>query len=77
MSAFFKMVLLCAPSVILLGLGTWVKTYNRIWRAACLIWLAAALPVMFFMGLEEEELLLFYLVSAAAGLLFRTGGERG
>lgn len=75
MSAFETTLILSAVSAVILGLGRFVRPLTRICGVAGLVWLAAALPVMFFLNLDSQHVLLFYLISAAVGLIFHFGGK--
>lgn len=68
-------LILAAVSAVLVGLGRFVRPLARICGIACLVWLAAALPVMLFLDLDSQHVLLFYLISAAAGLILHFGGK--
>lgn len=74
-SALSSTLMLSAVSVLLFGLGRFIRPLTRFCGAACLVWLAAALPVMFFMNIDARHVLLFYLISAAAGLISHFGGK--
>ncbi len=75
MSELVKTFLLAAVSGLLFGLGCLVRPLRRVGSVLCLLWLGAALPVMFFLGLSNEYVLLFYILSAVLGLLFLYGGK--
>lgn len=68
-------LLLSAVSGVLTALGCFVRPLGRLCAVLCLVWLAAALPVMFFLKLAFEYVLLFYLISSALGLIFLLGGR--
>ena len=74
-SALVTTFILAAVSAVILGLGRFVRPLGRICGVAGLVWLAAALPVMFFLNLDAQHVLLFYLLSAAVGLIFHLGGK--
>lgn len=74
-SALATTLILSAVSAVILGLGRFIRPLGRLCSVAGLIWLAAALPVMFFLDLEARYVLLFYLISAAVGLIFQFGGK--
>lgn len=74
-TALAATLILSAVSAVLLGLGRFVRPLGRILSAIGLVWLAAALPVMFFLDLEARYVLLFYLISAAVGLIVHFGGK--
>lgn len=75
MSAITITLILSAVSAVILGLGRFVRPLTRICGAAGIVWLAAALPVMLFLNLDSRHVLLFYLISAAVGLIFHFGGK--
>lgn len=75
MSAFVTTLILSAVSGLLTGLGCFVRPLGRVCAVLCLVWLAAALPVMFFLNLASEYVLMFYLISGALGLIFLYGGR--
>ena len=68
-------LILFAVSAAILGLGRFVRPLGRVCGVLGLVWLAAALPVMFFLNLDARHVLLFYLLSAAIGLIFHIGGK--
>ena len=74
-SALAYTLILSAVSAVLVGLGRFVRPLTRICGVLCLVWLAAALPVMFFLNLDSQHVLLFYLLSAAMGLIIHFGGK--
>ncbi len=75
MSAFVTTLILSAVSGLLTGLGCFARPLGRVCAVLCLVWLAAALPVMFFLKLASEYVLMFYLISGALGLIFLYGGR--
>ena len=74
-SSLATTLILCAVSVVLLALGRFVRPISRVCGIVGLVWLAAALPVMLFASLDLQYVLLFYLISAAAGLILHFGGK--
>ena len=70
------LLILCAVSAALLALGCFVPKLGKVCAVACVIWLAAALPLMFFLELNARYVLLFYMISAALGLIFLFGGKK-
>ena len=76
MSTLTTTLLLAAVSVVLLGAGCLIRPLSRICGILLLVWLAAALPLLFFLNIPAQQVLLFYLISAAAGILFNIGGKR-
>ena len=74
MTPLLTTILLSAISGVLLGLGC-VRPLRRVCGVLLLLWLAAALPILFFMNFSSELVLLFYLLSAIWGLIFNLGGR--
>lgn len=75
MLPFYTLLILCAVSGVLLALAVFAPP-GRLWGALSLLWLAVALPVLFFMNLAWRYVLLFYLISGMLGLIFLFGGKR-
>ena len=75
MSPLLITAILCAVSGLLMALARYAPRLGRIGSAACLLWLAVALPVLFFLNLGWEYVLLFYLASGTLGLIFLYGGK--
>lgn len=77
MSSVVTFLILCAVSALLLAGGIFLP---RPWANVCavlmLLWLAAALPILYFSMLDESYVLLFYLISGAIGLLLQWGGGK-
>lgn len=77
MSPVLTFLILCAVSAALLAGATFLPPlFAKICAVLMLLWLAAALPLLYFSMLGEQYVLLFYLVSGAIGLLLRLGGEK-
>lgn len=77
MSPVVTFLILCGVSVVLLAAASYLpRPWALVGSILLLIWLAAALPVMYFTMLSEKYVLLFYLVSGAFGLIFRLGGGK-
>lgn len=76
MSPYLTLLILFAVSALLLALCFFCPRWSKTGTYICLGWLAMALPLMYFIGLTREEILLFYLLSGAAGLVYMTGGEK-
>lgn len=74
MSTLSTTLILCAVSGLLLGLGC-VRPLRRVCGILCLVWMAAALPILFFRNVPSDQVLLFYMLSAVLGLLFNIGGR--
>ncbi len=75
-SSDYIFLILCGVSVVLLAMASFPRVLARLWAAVCLLWLGAALPVMFFLAYSLDYVLLFYLISGAVGLLFLIAGGR-
>ena len=76
MSPLILTLLLSCVSGALAALGTFVRPARKPAAVLLLLWLAAALPLMFFRNLPAENVLLFYTLSAALGLLCSIGGRK-
>lgn len=75
MSSLVITLLCAALSAVLSGLGTLVRPLTRICAVLLLLWLAAALPLLYFLSVTSDLVLLFYLISAVCGLIFHLGGR--
>ncbi len=75
MSTLITTLLLSAVSAILMALGCFVRRLARVCGILTLVWLAAALPILFFLNIGSEFVLLFYLISAVCGLMCNFGGR--
>lgn len=75
MSPFWITLILSAVSALLLALGRFVRPLGRVCGVLSLVWIAAALPVLYFLNIGWEYVLLFYLVSGTLGLIFLYGGK--
>ncbi len=76
LSPLMTTLILSAVSAALMGLGCLARPLRRACGLLCVVWLAVSLPLLFFLNIPSRLVLLFYLISAAAGLLFNTGGRR-
>lgn len=76
MSPLLTTFILTAVSALLLALNRFVRPLGRVCGVLCVLWIAAALPVMFFLNLGWEYVMLFYLLSALIGLILIYGGKR-
>lgn len=77
MSPVVTFLILCGVSVVLLAAVSYLpRPWALVGDALLLVWLAAALPILYFTMLGEKYVLLFYLVSGAFGLIFRLGGGK-
>ena len=75
MSPLYMTLILSAVSGLLIALGRFVKPLGRVCGVLCVLWVAAALPVFFFLNIGWEYVMLFYLLSAGMGLIFLYGGK--
>lgn len=75
MSPLYTTLILSAVSGLLIVLGRFVKPLGRVCGVLCVLWLAAALPVFFFLNIGWEYVMLFCLISSAFGLIFLYGGK--
>ncbi len=75
MLPIYTLLILCAVSAVLLALGCFAPRTGKLFSALCIVWLAAALPLLFFLNLTARYVLLFYLISGALGLIFLYGGK--
>ena len=76
MLPIYTLLILCAVSAVLLALGCFVPGLGKVCGVLCVFWLAAALPLLFFLELSARHALLFYLISGALGLIFLHGGKK-
>ena len=76
MSPLLTTLILSAVSGALLALGCFVRPLRRAAGVLLLVWMAAALPILFFLNIPSRETLLFYLLSAVFGLIFSFGGKK-
>ena len=74
MSTLSTTLILSAVSGLLLGLGC-LRPLRRVCGVLLLGWLAAALPILYFLNVPADQVLLFYILSAILGLLFNMGGK--
>lgn len=75
MSPILTTLILSAVSIVLMALSRYVRPLGRVCGVLSILWLAAALPVLFFLNIAWEYVLLFYLASATFGLIFIYGGK--
>ena len=68
-------LVLSAVSGVLLGLGSFLPKLTRACSILLVLWLAAALPILYFRNVPSQQVLLFYLISAVLGLIFHLGGK--
>lgn len=76
MSPYILLLILCAVSAALLAQCFFSRWWSNLGTYICLVWLAAALPIMYFADMSRNHILLFYLVSGAVGLAYHLGGEK-
>ena len=74
-TALSTTLILAAVSGLLEALGVFVRPLRRICGVVLIVWLAAALPILFFRNVPSNNVLLFYLLSAAIGLICHFGGK--
>ncbi len=74
-TALSTTILLAAVSGVLQALGVFVRPLRRVCGVLTLLWLAAALPVLFFRNIPAQNVLLFYILSAVFGLICHYGGR--
>lgn len=76
MTPICTVLLLSAVSAAILAGSCFLPRLGKIcaWLAA--VWLGAAIPIMFFSEVDMRHMLLFYLISAAFGLVFLFGGKK-
>ncbi|MCD7770000.1 MAG: hypothetical protein LUH36_07805 [Oscillospiraceae bacterium] len=75
-SSDYIFLVLCGISAALMALAVFARPIAKPCTVLCLLWMGAALPVMFFMTYAWRYVLLFYLISSAFSLLFLFGGRR-
>ena len=76
MLPIYTVLILCAVSALLLAGGCFLPRLAKPCAVLTVVWLAAAMPIMFFSEVDMEHMLLFYLISAALGLIFLFGGKK-
>ena len=76
MSPLLTTIILAAVSVLLQALGVFLAPLRKLAGILLLLWLAAALPLQFFLNLPSMNVLLFYLLSAVLGLILHRGGNK-
>lgn len=69
-------LILAAVSGVLQGLGYLIRPLRKPAGVLLLVWIAAALPILFFLNIPAQNVLLFCLLSAVFGLIFSFGGRR-
>ncbi len=76
MSPYILLIILCGISAALLAQCYFSRWWSNLGTYVCLVWLAAALPIMYFSDMDRELILLFYLISGAIGLIYQAGGKK-
>ena len=74
-TALTTTLILAAVSGALQALGVFVRPLRRVCGLLTLLWLATALPVLFFRNIPAQNVLLFYVLSAVLGLICHYGGR--
>lgn len=74
MSTLSVTLIMSACSCLLLGLSL-IRPLRTVCGVLCYLWLIAALPILFFSNIPSMQVLLFYLLSALAGLIVNIGGK--
>ena len=69
-------LILAGISAVLQALGFFVRSLRKAAGVVLLVWMAATLPLLFFLGVSAEGVLLFYILSALFGLIFSFGGKK-
>ena len=69
-------LILAGISAVLQTLGFFVRSLRKAAGVVLLVWMAATLPLLFFLGVSAEGVLLFYILSALFGLIFSFGGKK-
>ena len=69
-------LILCAVSALLLAGGRFLPQLEKLCAALTVVWLAAAIPIMFFTEVDMRHMLLFCLLTAAVGLILQVGGKK-
>jgi hypothetical protein len=75
MSELSYTLVFSAVSAALMALGCFVKPLGRVCGVLVLLWLAAVLPLLFFLNVSWQYVMLFYLISAAVCLVLNYGGK--
>ncbi len=70
----FTLILSCVSGV-LQALGVFCRPLRRTAAVLTLLWLVAALPILYFRDIPAPSVLLFYLLSAVFGLICHSGGK--
>lgn len=75
MSDLSIVLIMSGVSLAIFALGRFVRPLTRPCGVLGLVWLAAALPIMLFADVDSRHVLLYYLISAAIGLIIHFGGK--
>lgn len=76
MSDLSIVLIMSGVSLILFLAGRLIRPITKAVGLLCLFWLAATLPILFFLDVDPRHVLLFYLLSAAIGLISHYGGRK-
>ena len=76
MSELSIVLIMSGVSLLQFLCGRFIRVLTKYCGILCLVWLAAALPLMFFLDVDARHVLLFYLLSSAAGLITHFGGRK-
>ena len=74
-TALTTTLIMAAVSGVLQLAGVFVRPLRQVFGVLILIWLAAALPILFFRNVPANDVLLFYILSALFGLICSFGGK--
>jgi hypothetical protein len=69
-------LIMAGVSAVLQAMGYFVPSLRKAAGVLLLVWMAAALPILFFRNIPAEGVLLFYILSALCGLIFSFGGKK-
>lgn len=69
-------LIMAGVSAVLQALGYFLPRLRKAAGILLLVWMAAALPVLYFRGVPADGVLLFYILSALFGLIFSFGGKK-
>ena len=69
-------LILAGISAVLQALGYFVPSLRKAAGVVLLVWMAAALPILYFRCIPADGVLLFYILSALFGLIFSFGGKK-
>ena len=75
LSSFTTTLIMAAVSGVLMGLGVFIRPLRRFFGVLTLLWMAAALPILFFRNIPSQNVLLFYTLSAVLCMICHFGGK--